>query len=54
MMKKVYIAPDMKLFALMPAQLMAGSGPGAGDQNNPGMARLFDDDFDDLDDFEDE
>lgn len=58
-MKKVYIAPYMKLFALKPARLMAGSGPNADDQNNPvvggGGARIFADEFDDFEDeFENE
>ena len=37
-MKKIYIQPSIKEVMLMQeAQLMAGSGPNAGDQDNPGM-----------------
>lgn len=37
-MKKRYLKPSIKEIILpQEAQLMAGSGPNAGDQDNPGM-----------------
>ena len=37
-MKKVYMKPALEDFILeQRSQLLAGSGPGAGDQGNPGM-----------------
>ena len=37
-MKKVYMKPALEDFMLeQRSQLLAGSGPGAGDQGNPGM-----------------
>ena len=38
-MKKVYMKPALEDFMLeQRSQLLAGSGPGAGDQGNPGMS----------------
>ena len=49
-MKKTYIQPTMEVFMTVTRyQLLAGSGPGAGDQVDPGLSRdLFD--FEDTDD----
>jgi len=55
-MKKQYISPRQSLIVLdNPTTLLSGSGPNAGDQNNPSVnsrGMLFDD-FDDYDEFED-
>ena len=45
-MKKSYIKPAMSVYPLPTMQLLAGSGLGAGDQSDPSLAPLFDDDFD--------
>ena len=45
-MKKLYIKPAMSVYPLPTMQLLAGSAPNAGDQVDPGMAPMFDDDFD--------
>ena len=59
-MKKIYVTPACKEIMLKQhSQLLAGSGPGAGDQNNPGMGggggarryRSFDDDEEDEEDY---
>lgn len=52
MEKRIYTAPAMKLFALTTAKLMAGSGPGATEQNDPNMggARDFAGEFDNFED----
>jgi len=43
-MKKSYIKPAMSVYPLPTMQLLAGSAPGAGDQQDPSMgAPLFDD-----------
>ena len=36
-MKKEYIKPEISIIPIVSTQLMAGSGPGAGDQGDPGM-----------------
>lgn len=42
-MKKTYIEPEMAVMVWsMKHQLLAGSGPGAGDQSNPGMVPELD------------
>ena len=46
-MKKSYIKPAMSVYPLPTMQLLAGSGLGAGDQDDPSMgAPMFDDEFD--------
>lgn len=60
-MKKKYLQPYLKVLMLKQhAQILAGSGPGANDQNNPGMGggggssrryRSFDDDEDEEEDY---
>ena len=58
-MKKIYVKPACREFVLeQHSQLLAGSGPGAKDQNNPGMGgsssrryRSFDDDEDEEEDY---
>ena len=45
-MKKTYIEPEMSVYPLPTMELLAGSAPGAGDQTDPGMAPVFDDEFD--------
>ena len=42
-MKKLYIKPEMSVYPLPTMQLLAGSAPGAGDQTDPGMAPMYDD-----------
>ena len=44
-MKKTYIEPEVSLFEVSFASLLAGSGPNAGDQNDPSMAPTFDDEL---------
>ncbi|MBQ3769523.1 MAG: hypothetical protein II866_11105 [Prevotella sp.] len=44
-MKKSYIKPAMSVYPLPTMQLLAGSGPNAGDQNDPSMAPTFDDEL---------
>ena len=43
-MKKSYIKPTMSVYPLPTMQLLAGSGPNAGDQTDPSMAPTFDND----------
>jgi hypothetical protein len=49
-MKKTYFKPDSELILIQPVQLLAGSGPAAGDMPNPGIGsrELFD--FEDMGD----
>ena len=44
-MKKSYSKPAMSVYPLATIQLLAGSGPNAGDQNDPSMAPTFDDEL---------
>jgi len=45
-MKKSYIKPAMSVYPLPTMQLLAGSGPNAGDQVDPSMgAPMYDDEF---------
>lgn len=44
-MKKSYIKPAMSVYPLPTMQLLAGSGPNAGDQNDPSMAPTLDDEL---------
>ena len=44
-MKKSYVKPAMSVYPLATIQLLAGSGPNAGDQNDPSMAPTFDDEL---------
>jgi hypothetical protein len=43
-MKKTYFKPESELILIQPVQLLAGSGPAAGDMPNPGIGsrELFD------------
>ena len=43
-MKKSYIKPAMSVYPLASIQLLAGSAPNAGDQVDPGMAPMLDND----------
>ena len=36
-MKKTYFKPESELILMQPVQLLAGSGPAAGDMPNPGI-----------------
>jgi hypothetical protein len=49
-MKKTYFKPESELILMQPVQLLAGSGPAAGDMPNPGIGsrELFD--FEDIGD----
>lgn len=37
-MKKVYLTPELSIVLIPSVHLLAGSGPSAGDQNNPGLS----------------
>lgn len=56
-MKKAYITPQTNIHHLVSSRILAGSGPGANEQPNPGIqgsgSRIFLDDWDD-DDMNDE
>lgn len=49
-MKKTYFKPESEMILIQPVQLLAGSGPNAGDMPNPGIGsrELFD--FEDIED----
>ena len=49
-MKKTYFKPESELILMQSVQLLAGSGPAAGDMPNPGIGsrELFD--FEDIGD----
>ena len=57
-MKRTYITPQINIHHLVSSRILSGSGPGAGDQVNPGISgsggsSRFLDDWDD-DDMNDE
>ncbi len=37
-MKRQYIKPTIKWFSIIQQELLTASGPGANDQNNPGLS----------------
>lgn len=54
-MKKTYIQPTMEVFKTVTRyQLLAGSGPGAGDQTDPGLEGGSAREFFDFEDFVDD
>ena len=52
-MKRTYITPQTNIHHIMSSRILSGSGPGAGDQVNPGIgsggSSRFLDDWDDDD-----
>ncbi len=52
MMKKTYIKPESDLILFNSFQLLAGSGPNANDQENPGLGGGGAREFFDFDEFE--
>ena len=55
MNKKAYMQPAMQVNKIQPSNIICGSGPGSGDQHNPGgPSRQLSDFWDDDEDVEDD
>lgn len=53
-MKRTYIKPQTSIHHIVSSRLLSGSGPGSGDQHNPGGPSRQMSDFWDDDDMNDE